>query len=439
MVLRLIIAAIGIATTGCASTELLRQKDYAKSAQALNEGKVDLARQNFPTEHEDGGFITTIEKGYLDWLDNKGDVKDLVKISDQLDRRQATIVSQEAKEFFYQETEEGYFPAEHEIIWLHLVTGLQFARLNDRQGARVEAQRAANRLQGREESVTGDFDDPILRLLLATLWIYCGEWEHARVDLRVAAKLNPDLHWAKLLADREQPPPQLSLVLEGGGPEPQWRPESIGAHLTGQDSLKFSLKKQSSYDLILQSDKKKMMKLDFLPTAHWYDRHQQRNTAIRKSLVASKYMVKMGGVETSALAGRGVVATITGMGIVVATAVVVGTVVLVAYIASKGGGTGNGEGLTYLLLGGVGLGTAIGKDAGRFFTKQNEEIDSYREENLNLAKTYRYVRFIPDWVSVGYSFAPNPGVVDSKGWDMEPFTSLTNPSQTSKIDFYFLP
>lgn len=435
-----------LATTGCASSHLLRQNDYAATASFLGSGQADRARIAFPNNSESGGFITTIEQGYLDWLQGIADPKALVKISDQLQSRETILLSREAQQFFYQETEDGYYPAEHEIIWLNLIAGMQFAHQGNRQGARVEAQRAANRLQGHEDSVTGDFDDAILRIWLAGLWIYCGEWEHARVDLRNAARLNAELKWAGELAEKDQPPRHLFFVLEGSGPEPQWRPETFGAHLTGQDSLHFPLKLNPSYHLEIRDAQNHTEQIPIsLSSAKWYERHQQRNTAIRETLVKSKYMVKTGAVETKAVAGKSVAATVTGFGYLLAGAIIVGAAALVVGIVyalsgSAGGDvSGLGDLLGGILVAGVGTAGVVASDSTAFYKTQAKEINADRDESLNIAKTYRFVRFIPDWVSVAASQSASATLTDSFGLPFKPFEVLKSPNQRSELSLYFLP
>lgn len=405
----------------CANTELLRQSDYRPVTVNLREGKIEDARAAFPHKREEGGFITTVENGYLNWLAGKPDPKPLLKVSDDLARRQMILISEEASQFFYQETEEGYYPAEHEIIWLYLLTGYNFAEKGDRENARVEAQKAAQKLQGHNDSPTGDFDDPALRLMLAGLWIYCDEWEHAAVDLRRAAELSPDLAWAKKLADGAAPPASFNLILEGIGPE------LFGS----RDDLKFPLR--AAPEALNFRDARTAA----FSTRGWYRRHLKRNTAIRDVLMKSKYMIHSGAVHGAATAGQGVVDVMTGAIYVTGAVIIVGVVAGAAYLLGNSGGGGS-QAVAYIAGGGIALGSTL-FDAGHgFFKKQTKEIENYKDENLDLARTYRYVRFIPDWIATAVSKTSDLQIHDDRGLLLQPFSRLSDSAGRSRVSIYFV-
>ena len=184
---------------GCATwtaRDMMQKKDYAPVRAAHAAGKPERALANYP-EKEVGGFITTVEKGWLHLLAGSENIDELRAISNDLEARQTLRISEATTSFFYKETEEGYYPAEHEAIALHLILSTQYARLGKREQARIEVARASRYLE-QQYGPNRIFDDPFLRLWSAALWTYCGEWGHAQVDLRVAAKLAPD--WRELRA-----------------------------------------------------------------------------------------------------------------------------------------------------------------------------------------------------------------------------------------------
>lgn len=105
----------------------------------------------------------------------------------------------------------------------------------------VEA-RIASSLLSLPWSPQGHFDDPAMRLFLAGLWTMCGEWREAQVGLRAAWLLDSNLGWAKELADHNEPPSNLFLVLGGPGSEPEWNPKLTINPLRSERQINFELR-----------------------------------------------------------------------------------------------------------------------------------------------------------------------------------------------------
>ena len=209
---------------GCSQNSLLTRQDYPKSQQDFIQGDNKKAREDFPQQREKGGFITSMERGYLSLLQGRPMTAELRKQARFQENQVRYHVSREARTFFYVRTPEDYYPAEHEVVWLHLLLGWGYAQQGQYTDACVEARNAGSLLT-LPWSPSGHFDDPMLRLFLAGLWTMCGQWAEARVDLRAAADMDDGLAWAQALAERERPPAQLFIVLGGPGPEVQWDPE----------------------------------------------------------------------------------------------------------------------------------------------------------------------------------------------------------------------
>jgi hypothetical protein len=422
--------------SGCASTTLLRQKDYQPVRENLRMDQPQLALTDFPTKREHGGFITTVERSYLRLLNGTPEPGPLVKVSDHLEDREVIRVSKELGHFFYNESEDGYLPAEHEVIWLHLIAGCSFAGQGDREGARVEASRAAHLLQGHYAERTGDFDDPGLRLLLAGLWLHCDEWEHARVDLRRAAEMDPRLRWAKQAAERTRPPEGLVLALVGVGPEPEWRPESTQSKLTSLGALRFQT--ENAFEKLKFSDvKDKHLTLSGpLSTGAWYDRHQRRNSEIRDIVLGSRYLSKAAG--QTALTGTGVAAT----NVVSGTVMIVGVAAAVAifaggiYLLAASGASGAGEAVTGIAVLSLGVGKYAVDGAKRLHRDRMSALKTDWNETMDPSLSYRYVRFLPDQIFGGLGTQESYRLVKGNGLSILP--ALTLPGKT-KIQLYFIP
>lgn len=429
-----------VSLTGCASDQLLRAKDYQVSRKQLADDQPALALAEFPIRGEHKGFLTTIEKGYLGLLSGQADPKSLVKISDQLEDREIIKVSQELGTFFYNETEDGYLPAEHEVIFLHLLTGYIFAQQGDSAGARIEAQRSAELLQGHFSERTGDFDDPGLRVLLAGLWLYSDEWEHARVDLRRAYEMDSRLRWAKDAAERSEPPPFLHIVLSGIGPEPKWNPQSTKATLTGLDSLDFEIAPIALEPLSLTGESGKSVLLKApMSSESWYKRHQRRNHEIRDLVEGSRYFTKVAG--KGAVTGTGLVATkvISGAiiiaGITAAVVIVGGALYLLA-------NTGAGElGDAPALIGtmGLGIGGYALSSASKFNRDSTQALTDDWNETMDPAPTYRYLRFLPDAVFASLNPKENAWLIDDWSRRVSPFVQVESKKHQSKVYLYFTP
>lgn len=91
-------------------------------------GNYEEALQELPKK-ETGGFITTLEKNWIGFWDGRSNPEALKKLSHSFDQRKYISVSREASYFFFQESEEGYIPAEHEMVVLHLVTAMSFYKV----------------------------------------------------------------------------------------------------------------------------------------------------------------------------------------------------------------------------------------------------------------------------------------------------------------------
>lgn len=405
---------------GCTTltqSDLAKRDEYALTMSSLAAGELDQARLAFPKK-EAGGFITSLEKGWLAVLDGKPDTEPLLPIGRNLESRKTLSARKEAKSFFYKEAEDGYYPAEHEAIALHLVTGFAFAEQGKWPEAKVEARKAAFYLQNDFGSEPG-FDDPALRMWLAALWAATGEWQSARVDFRAMAGMGKEYAWAKTFADAEAPPAELAVVFAGPGPDVGWNPHDGNdldhiVFIPGTDVPKLETAAGAAPH--------------FASAAAWYARHQERDRAIRDVLKTSRYMAE--GVLPATAAGvtatAGVAAgtTIVAGGIALGAGVAVGGIyVAVTYL------TGDLAGYVALfsLAGGYLIIDKSVDVAGDVIDKSSDAAGDMLDEGFNPTNSYRYVRFLPDHVGIASA--------DVKG--RQPFATLKGGATAVKA--YFVP
>lgn len=404
-----LLAAFSHACTTLSPASFATRDDYRASMAALREGDPGAALADFPTE-EPGGFVTQVERGWLSLLAGKPDPTPLVQLGRDLEARKTFYVSKEAKAFFYVEAHDGYFPSEHEAVVLHLVTAMAFAAKGQKAEALIETRAASRYLQSEfsGKSAGTPFDDPALRLWLAALWTGLGEWESAKVDLRVAARLDP--RWAGLaaLAERPAPPAEFSLIFSGAGPDITWIPEIQANPLKGMQQLQFKTDFPPTAFLVA-APKTPLAQAQRItqaePTAPWYDRHQERELAIKKIVEGSGYALRATG--SAAAAGAAYTAGIVG-GITLMT-LGIGTGGAIIYYGLKGvamAGVKSGEIVALPIFAGLAV-AAVGIKGGvTLIKKSSAKGDDMLEKGVGQINSYRYVRFLPDFVSFATADAP---------------------------------
>ena len=377
---------------GCSGSELLTRDDYADSHYALAEGDVEEALKRYPSG-EEGAFITTMERAYLHLLRGEPDIDALRYYADLIEDRFRVVVSREVKSLFYVDTPEGYYASEHEVIWLHMLLSWGYSLRRQYEKGCVEARQASHLLTARW-SEEGHFDDPTLRAILGVLWAWCGSWEDAAVDFRVAAELDPALTWARELSQRETPPRNLFLVLGGVGPTPYWDADLQLNPMRGLRNLGFEMQGQRN-DLSIGLGTG-AAPLHLTPgAAPWYLRHLVRDNAIQELIGDSQY-----GAESVYEVGRYTVQQ--GAAIAVWTVITLGGVVLgagIIYIAIQAGGDSSGDlaGVGVgIMLAGYGMGKAVYNDMTRGSGRR-------LEQRTDPSYYYRFVRFLPEYAWIGWS------------------------------------
>lgn len=400
--------AVGLATlllSGCAGTGLLTQGDYRAARSALEGNDLEGARVSLP-RGELGGFITTMERAYLALLQGRPEIDDLAGQAAALEDRVRYRVSREARTFFFLQTPEDYYASEHEIIWMHFLLSWGYSMRGQREKACVEA-RIAGSLLDLPFSPGGRFDDPAMRVFLAALWAMCGDWREAQVDLRAAWMLNKSLVWARDLAERDDAPAQLVVVLGGTGPEPYWNAEGgvnplrsgrqVGFRLAGAKS---EVRVRDSRGVLLDTRRSP-------DAALWYLRHQARNNEIQELIADSHYgkdVVVHGGVASAKIGATTTAGVAWGVG-----GIVIGAVLLRAAVEANSGELA-ALGIS-IALGGIAKGMEIAKSG---YRESTQEL----QERLDPSPTYRFVRFLPEYFWVTWSDAA-----------LEPPLEVSSPTQ----------
>ncbi len=401
---RIVIISIIICLSLIQCSSLLTKKDYEPSMRSMENWDIQNALKELP-QGEKGGFITLMEKTYLNLLAGKPDIEELADYSKKIDNQVRFKATRELKSFFYQETPEGYYASEHEIIWLHLLMSWGYSMRKDFDKAYIEAKICSNLLSN-EWSEEGRFDDPLIRIILASVWTMCGEWEEAQVDFRAAYRLDPSLKWANTLAEMNSPPANLVVILGGCGPEPVWDPDFKSNPFRGFRGIKFNPRGVKS-SLVIKDTGKYSSELNITPdSSYWYKRHFIRDNEIQDLIQDSHYAGKAAG---SGL--KGTTITLAGIttGILIAAGGIAlggGVIVLGIYIKSS----------EIIGLGAIAAaaGSAWGyKTARRSYEYSKKEF----MEDMDASYNYRFVRFLPEYAWVGWSIEKlkEPVTIYNKG------------------------
>jgi len=377
--------------SACSQTSLLTKQDYQKSQSQFIQGNIDDAALVFPRHSETGNFITAMEKSYLNLVQGKALIKPLQQQVDVLENRVRYHVSREAKTFFYLQTPEDYYASEHEVIWLHMLLSWGYSLQGKYENACVEA-RVASSLLSLPWSPVGHFDDPAMRLFLAGLWTMCGDWPEARVDFRAAWKLDNRLVWARELADRDQAPANLFLILGGPGPEAEWTPELKLNPLRSNRQITFKLRGRKSAITIADREGKIITPQISPDAGKWYERHLERESELHEIILDSAF----GGKATAhgALAGTKIAAK-TGLGVLVG----LGGTALGAVILNAGAQSGSNE---LVRLGLITIAASITYGGKIISEGYNSSIKEFKQD-IDPSTHYRFVRFLPEYLWVGWN------------------------------------
>lgn len=383
------LALLAALLAGCSQDSLLTKQDYQPSQRKFLQGDLQGAQAAFPQRSEEGSFITAMEQGYLSLVQGKPEIKALQKKAQAIEDRVRYHVSREARTFFYVQTPEDYYASEHEVIWMHFLLSWGYSMQGKYEAGCVEA-REAGSLLTLPWSPQGHFDDATMRLMLASLWAMCGDWREAQVDLRAAWFLDNRLTWAKQLADRDDAPADLFIVLGGPGPEAEWNPEfDVTNPLRTERQIDLKLRGIKS-PLSLVDKRGLIIEPHLSPDAgKWYERHQERESELHELIADSAYGSKA--AVSGVIAGSKIAAT-TSAGLLIG----IGGTALGAAIMYYGNSADAVELGLLVIAASITKGTEITKEG------YNESTTTFKKE-VDPSPTYRFVRYLPEYLWMGWS------------------------------------
>lgn len=398
--------------SACTSKKIIRDYEYVYTVNAARNGNFEKALSEFPKK-EKNGFITTVEKNWLGFWVNDVNLNLLQKQTKTFDERKYISISKEAEYFFYQESEDGYIPAEHEVIILHLLNAQIYLTQNKVESAQVELRKANYLFLGFFKFDQNHFDDPALRIWQGALWAASGQWQEAQVDFRRAYEITKNTSLLPLL-NMKTAPAEMTLSFSGLGPELKWidsqlEPEFIVANSKNQQEASEIPSNESEQ---ISSSKQVMTEVSFSSEA-WYKRHIERNHVTRDVLLKSNYMTQFLGIKTSAaaqsVASYSFTTTLKIIGVAAAVVVTAG----VLYVAANT--TGSGEALGYIAAAGYGFGSYMWKESERIQDRVNNKIRQEEKEQFEKLRTYRFVRFLPNHISLSLSANSSQKVISIPG------------------------
>ncbi len=415
---------------GCTTRQIIEKSEYQPSIAALKTDNPSMALKKFPKK-EKTHFIPLLEKVYLQLIDDldviSKDSKDspeftaLLAQSRDIERNEAISVSNELNQLLFIQTDEGYYPANHEIFWMHLLLGLTFVKKGQNEKARVEAKKISELYARVDMKGRPFYDNAGLRVLSASLWSLCGEKENALVDLRKAAEFGD----YPAIKNYENKPLNWELTFKGTGADAGTDMDSFAKKLSGFKTIDFKPsvpENKSSMDV-----KAKASPLIF-PTRKWHEDNLNRNEAFKETIQKSKYMSRMFMSEFEYQSLNLLTTTATGM--VLATGIAVGVAIVGGgiYLAAQPGVSGGGDAIVYIIGAGFMIGTEIYNAGMSFYTSAQDKIQTERKEIQDVSRFYRYVRFIPDYFILDTELAAKK---------QTPFLQQDNAS--GKIRLYFEP
>lgn len=383
------------------SSDYISKSQYQQTRQVLQRKNYTEALKQYPDLHSQD-FIPTLEREFISLLIGNVDTQAMVHWSQKIEDTKIISFSNEADRFFFKDFDEHYLPAEHEIIMFHLVTGLAFAQKNQLNKAKVEARRAAYYLPGALIS-DNSFDDPGLRMILASLWLMCDEWQQARANLRRAAKLNPEHYsWAQDIASKKSPPKQFILALRGVGPEVIRKPDHKDSKRWG---LLFSFE-EKEVALSYKTNRNSTLLDHPWSTQNWYLRHFNRDSIPRTMLDNVNYGARKAiGVTGAVILGIGVA---IGAVTLLVGGIGIGAGLIIAGLATESGTLLDlATKVSYFV---ISVSIATASDVAEFGRREATQIYS---TNSDASESYRFVRFLPSLIYAHASDTPSsePGTI----------------------------
>lgn len=400
---------------GCANNQIIEKSEYQPAIEYLKKDNVSMAIHKFPKK-EKKHFITLVEKVYLQLIDAENvnsdfspEFQQLLSESRDLEKNEQTSIGNELDQLFFIKTNEGYYPANHEIFWMHFLLGMTFIKMKQPDKARIEAKRISELFSRVDMKGRPFYDNASLRFLAATLWIMCGEKDNAMIDLR-RANLK-DVYESENIS--------WIVVFKGVGLNATVDTSSFSNKISGFKAIHFTS--------TIAGVEAKSGRFIF-PSKNWHVENLARNEELKDTIQKSKYMSRMFKSEleyqslnllTSVATG-----TVLALGITVGVGIVGGGIYILANQASAGDLAAQIIGIGFL------VGGEIYEQGMQFYSSTQSKIQTERSNYQDVSRFYRYVRFIPDY------FILNAKPEDSLK-NQVPF--LQKETEAGKVKFYFQP
>lgn len=413
---------------GCTTGQIIEKKEYLPTTEALKNDNRKLALNHFPTK-EETHFIPLLEKVYLQLIDdvdiitkNSKDTPEftmLLRESRKIERNEKLSITNELDQLFFIKTDEGYYPANHEIFWMHLLLGLTFAKKNQIASARVEAKRISELFARVDMNGKPFYDNAGIRILSAMLWAMCREKENAIVDLRRAEAMGgfigANQYESKTL--------NWNIIFKGTGFIPDSDSSTFSDKIGGFKAIQFKSEIPDKKIPVEQTTKSKVI----FSSQPWHKENLARNEAFKETIQKSKYMSRMFKSEFEYQSLNLITSVATGVvlatGITVTVAIVGGGI----YLATQSGASGASEGIAQIMGIGFLAGSEIYNAGIRFYDSTQAKIQSERKEFQDVSRFFRYVRFIPDY----FILETDP----TTSANVKPFLKIENSAGRIQLNF----
>ncbi len=379
---------------GCASNEIIEKTEYQAVTENLKTDNIEMALAKFPKK-EQHHFVTLLEKVYLQLLNtdnlntaNSNEFEELLAESRAIEKNERTSIGNELDQLFFIKTNEGYYPANHEIFWMHLILGMTFVKNKQINRARVEAKRISELFARVDMQGRPFYDNSGIRMLAAALWVMCGEKDSALVDLRSLKKEFPDLVGAS-----ETETINWEIILKGTGYVADMDTSTFNSKFNGFKSIRFRSSVPEKEMTLVRATSPSTV----FSTRLWHSENLVRNEEFKDTIQKSKYMSRMFKSEVEYQSLNLLTSIAAGTVMVTGIALGVGIVGGSIYLAASAGGAGSGEVLGYLFAAGILVGTEVYQAGSNFYTATQNKIQNERHEFQDASRYYRYVRFIPDY------------------------------------------
>lgn len=391
------ISVLSLFAIGCSTGQIIEKKEYDPVVAGLKLESPSLAARKFPKK-ESKHFIPLVEKVYLQLIDeadvitkdskDTNEFKALLKQSREIIQNEKTSISNELGQLFFIQTDEGYYPANHEIFWMHLMLGLTFVKKDQIANARVEAKRISELFSRVDMSGKPFYDNPEIRILSAVLWVLCGEKENALVDIRKAQEMGG----LKGMGKYDDKKIEWNLVLKGTGLVAFTDANSFADKVRGFNAIRF--KSENEFDPYAVENERSGRFI--FSTKSWHSENLVRNEAFKSTIQKSKYMSRMFSSEVEYQSLNLLTSAATGVVLVTGIAVGVAIVGGGIYLATQT--TGNSEAIGQIIGLGLIAGTEIFNGGINFYSSTQNKIQTERRDFQDVSRFYRYVRFIPDYL-----------------------------------------